>query len=285
MFKFVKLFNDFKDYFVFIILVIICLSLISVNSTPEIGGFRAVVVAGIGYIQSFFSWIPNPNALENENKTLIELNLQLSTEVAMTRKALQENNELRTMLNLTPLSSYELIPCDVVSKNTIQMKNFAIISKGSEDGVQIGMSVRSEAGLVGNIVGASSNFAMVELLNNRNVKIPAILSKSRLEGIITWEGDKYLYLHNIYNYDTVEVGEIVSTSISGNKYPRNVPIGKVVKVINEGGSHFKKIHIQPASNFTKFTQLFVIKYVPNPEEVELIKDIENKILAFERKRK
>ena len=285
MLKFVKLFNDFKDYFVFIILVIICLSLISINSTPEIGGFRAVVVAGVGYIQSFFSWIPNPNALENENRTLIELNLQLSTEVAMTRKALQENNELRNMLNLIPNSSYELIPCDVLSKNTIQMRNFAVIGKGYNDDIEVGMSVRSEAGLVGNIVGVSANFSMVELLNNRNVKIPAILSKSQLEGVVIWEGDKYLYLNNIYNYETVEVGEIVSTSITGNRFPRNVPIGKVVKVVNEGGSHFKKIYIQPASNFTKFTQLFVIKYVPNREEIELIKDIENKILAFERKRK
>jgi rod shape-determining protein MreC len=285
MYRLIKLFNDFKDYFVFVVLLIISLSLISVSSTPEIGGFRALVIGGVGYIQNLFSWIPNTGALKNENQALIDLNLQLSTDVAMMRKALQENEELRSMLDLKANSQFKLIAADVIRKNTIQMRNFVTINKGANENIKIGMSVCSEAGLVGNIIGVSKNFSIVELLNNRNVKVPAILSKSELEGIISWEGGDYLYLNNISNSTEVEIGEVVSTSTFSSKYMENLPIGIVTKITDEPGSHFKRISIKPASKFFSFSQLFVINYIPNQEELNLLKEVENKISILEKKGK
>ena len=37
------------------------------GNTTELGGYRSIVVGGIGWMQSAFSWIPNPIALKNEN--------------------------------------------------------------------------------------------------------------------------------------------------------------------------------------------------------------------------
>jgi len=285
MFRLLKLFNDFKDYFVLVVLIIVSLSLISIDSKPNISGFRAIVIGTVGYIQNVFARIPNVGALQNENKTLIELNLQLSSDVAMMRKALQENSELRAMLNLKQNTHYNLIPCDVTNKSSIQMRNFVTVDKGESDGVKIGMAVRSEVGLVGSIVGVTNNFSMVELLNNRNVRIPAVLSESKIEGIIRWEGDEYLYFHNVPKSMEVKIGEIATTSLHSNKYPHNITIGKVEKVIDEPGSHFSRIYIKPASTFFRFSQLFIIDYIQNPEEIELIKKVEERILMLEGRRR
>ncbi|MPM85100.1 hypothetical protein SDC9_132177 [bioreactor metagenome] len=285
MYKLLKLFNDFKDYFIFLILIIVSLSLISINSKQEIGGFRAVIIGGVGYIQKLFSWIPNQDALRNSNKTLIELNIQLSKEVAMMRKALHENNELRSMLNIVSNSQYKLIPCDVTSKRSIQMRNFATINKGTADSIQVGMSVCSEAGLVGIITSASEHFAMVELLNNRNIKIPVVSLETRLDGILKWEGDEYLYMQNISKSSKINVGEIITTSLFSSKYPNNITVGKIVKVAEEPGSYFSKIYVEPACRFFNFSQLFVINYVPNPEELGLLKEFENEMIMIENAKK
>jgi rod shape-determining protein MreC len=101
------------------------------------------------------------------------------------RKALSENVTLRSMLELKNAEQYPLIACDVINKSSIQMRNLVTINKGSSDGIQVGMSVVSVSGLAGTIIGVHNNYAMVELLNNKNVKIPATLSESKCEGVIS----------------------------------------------------------------------------------------------------
>ncbi|MDR0926771.1 MAG: rod shape-determining protein MreC [Ignavibacteria bacterium] len=284
MYKLFKLFNDFKDYFVLVILIIISLLLISENTSSNIGGFRSIIIGSIGNIQNLFSWIPNSQALKNENRTLVDLNVVLSNEVAVMRKALQENTELRNMLQLKSNSQYDLIACDVTSKNSIQMRNYATLNKGESDGIKIGMAVCSDAGLVGSIIGVNKYMSMVELLNNRNVKVSAKLSKSQIEGVINWEGDDYLYLNNVSKSYTIDTGEIVTTSNFSYKYPHNLTIGKVVKVSEDPGSHFNKIYVEPATKFFQYTQLFVVNYVPDTNEIELIKEVEDKIKLMERRK-
>ncbi len=281
MYRLIKLINDFKNYFIFVCLVIISLSLISMSSSSEIGGFRTIVITTVGTLQELLAWIPNPGALRSENRTLVELNLQLSTEVAKMRKALQENEELRIMLALAQTSPLSLIPVEVVQKSTAQMRNYVIINKGSTDSIKVGMAVRSAAGLIGSIIGSSKNYSIVELLNNRNINIPAKLLNSGHEGIISWEKEDYLLLKNISNSLEVEAGDVVITSTFSSKYPHNIPIGKVSKVQEEPGSHFKKIIITPSSNFFKFDQLFVINYIPDPQRQKLVKEIENNFKLLE----
>jgi len=283
MFKLLKLFNDFKDYFIFVVLIVISLALISIDSKPNISGFRAAIIGTVGYVQNLFDWVPNVGALQNENKSLINLNVQLSSELALTRRALQENDGLRAMLDLQQNFEYNLIPVDVVNKSSIQMRNFATVNKGEKDGVRVGMAVSSEAGLVGSIIGTTNNFSMVELLNNRNVRISAILLESQAEGIIKWEGDEYLYFNNVPNSIEVKVGEIATTSLHSNKYPHNLTIGKVEKVIDEPGSHFSRIYIKPATSFFQFSQLFVVDFIQNKEELELLKQVEERIQLLEKR--
>ncbi len=285
MYRLFKVINDFKNYLTFVILVIISLSLISISTSTEIGGFRTIIISAIGLIQESFAWLPNPGALRSENKALVELNLQLSTEVAVMRKSQQENEELRAMLLLSKKSELPLIPAEVVSKNTVQMRNYIMIDKGLNDSIAVGMSVRSEAGLAGSVIGISHDYAIIELLNNRNVKIPAKLSEAGYEGIVVWEGDENLYLKNISNSLEITIGDVVTTSLFSNKYPHNIPIGKVVKVEEEPGSHFHKIYIKPASRFFGFNQVFVIKMQPDPQKQLLIKDIENKFELLDKKRR
>lgn len=285
MYRLFKIVNNFKNYIVFVVLVIISLSLISISPSTEIGGFRTILISAIGSIQEKFAWLPNPGALRSENKALLELNLQLSTEVATMRKSQQENEELRAMLALSKHSDLPLISAEVASKNTVQMRNYVMLNKGSDDGVLIGMPVRSEAGLVGSIIGLSSKYSMVELLNNRNVKVPAKLSNAGYEGIVVWEGGEYLYMKNISQSLKVDVGDIVVTSLFSSKYPPNIPIGKVIKVGEEAGSHFHKICIKPATGFFNFNQLFIIQTVIDQEKQLLIKSMEDKFQLFDKNRK
>ena len=274
---FIEFIIRFKNYISFLALVIISLSLISMGSVNKLGGFRTMIIGTFGWIQEGFNWIPNPGAVQNENKALRELNLQLSNEVTRMRNSVVENNKLRALLDLKKVSDDEFIAVSVVGMSSIQMRNYLIIDKGSESGIATGMSLRNDAGLVGVVIGQSSNYAVVETIINRDVKISAKCLRSEYKGIVVWEGGEYLLMKNVPKSFDVKKGDVIVTSEFSNKYPINIPIGKVREAKEEQGHLFLKVVLEPMVSFSTLEEAFVIKELPSSERTELIQEIDEKL--------
>ncbi len=275
--KFLNFVSQFKELIVFLALVIISLSLISLDDVSKIGGFRTVVIGTVGWFQRLFAWIPNPGALESENRAIRELNIQLSEEVMRMREALHENQRLRKMLELKEKTTEDLVIAEVVGKSTVQLRNYITIDKGRNSGIDYGMSVRTDAGLVGIVIGLTDNFSLVELILNRNVRIACRFQRTGINGIITWEGGEHLLVKNIPQSFDVAVGDVIETSNYSNRYPNYIPIGKVINVEADKGSLFKKILVEPYANFNSLDQVFVVRYIPDRERIELLKEMEESL--------
>ncbi|OGU38083.1 MAG: rod shape-determining protein MreC [Ignavibacteria bacterium GWB2_35_12] len=271
---FINFVAKYKEYFTFVALVILSLSFISLGDVSRIGGFRTVVIGTVGWMQSAFTWIPKPGALQSENKSLRQLNLQLSTEATRMRNAVIENKRLRDMLKLREGNELLYVPAEVVGKNTIELRNYLTIDRGATDSVRAGMSVRNDAGLVGVVIGTTDNFALVEMIENRDIKIAAKLQRSGIDGVIVWEGGEVFELKNVPKAYDVKLGDLVLTSTFSNKYPPDVPIGRVVVIKEEPGNIFKTISVRSFVNFGALEEVFVIKYMPNPERTALIKQMD-----------
>ena len=258
-------------------LVVISLSLISMGSVNKIGGFRTVIVGTMGWFQKAISWIPNPAAIKNENSALRDLNLQLSTEVTRMRDAMVENKSLRALLGFKPKIDQPFQLVEVVGITEIQMRNYVMLDKGTFQGILDGMPVRTDAGLVGVVIGASGYFSMVEMILNRDVRISAKCLRSGYPGIVVWEGGEYLLMKNVPKSYDIKQWDIIVTSTFSNKYPENIPIGQVISSSEEKGELFLKIKIKPAVNFATLEQAFVLTFLPNPERNELIKELDEKL--------
>jgi rod shape-determining protein MreC len=252
------------------------LAFMSIGNLSELGGFRAVIVGSIGWIQSVFSWIPNPVALKAENTALRELNLQLSVEAARSRQSMLENATLRAMLKLPQQTDHRLIAADVIGKTTTQQRNYATINKGRADGVSEGMSVINDAGLVGIVIGASDHFAVLQLLINRDTRVSAKVQRTRVDGIIQWEGENILVLKNVPRTLDVQVGDRILTSNYSARYPANIIIGVVQQADNEANTLFRRIVVSPAVNFSTLEQVFVVDAKPSAERIMLERSIEER---------
>ncbi len=274
---FINFIVKFKEYIAFIALVIICMSLISVGSVSQIGGFRTILIGTMGHLQGAFSWIPNPAAIQSENRALRELNLQLSTEVTRMRQSIIENERLKRMLNFKSISETELISCEIVGRNTVEMRNYITVNTGKNDGIYKGMTARTDAGIVGTVIASTENYSLIELIANRNVKISGKITRTNIDGILSWNGDELFTLNNIPGSFDVLVGDEVVTSNFSNKYPPNIPFGKIAKVENDKSSLFLKILVQPYVNFQSLEQIFIIKQIADPERQRLIDEIEKKL--------
>ncbi|RPI68065.1 MAG: rod shape-determining protein MreC [Ignavibacteriae bacterium] len=267
--RFIEFVVRFKNYIALSALVVMSFSFMSFGSLSQLGGFRAVIVGSIGWIQSLFAWVPNPVALKAENTALRELNLQLSIESSRFRQAMVQNQTLRKMLELPELTEDRLIATDVIGKTTTELRNYATINRGIEDGVREGMACVTDAGLVGLVIGASPHYAVVQLLLNRDTRVAAKVYRSAVDGMIQWEGEMQLSLKNVPKTFDVQVGDLVVTSNYSLKYPANMVIGTVTDVRDETNSLFQRILVTPAVNFGTLEQMYVIDHIPDPERVAL----------------
>lgn len=262
----------FKEYSALCGFTFISFIMMNLGNTTELGGYRSIVVGGIGWMQSAFSWIPNPIALKNENAALRELNLQLSDERAKIRQSIIENAKLRKMLEFKKASTVPLISADIVGKTTTEARNYATVNRGEQDGVEVGMPVVTDAGLVGLVVGTSKSYSAIRLLINRESRIAGKIQRSRIDGILIWDGEDALTMKNIPKSYDVQVGDEVNTSSYSNRYPANIKIGTVMETRDDGTSLFRKILVKPAVNFLTLEQVFIMKLMPNPERVILERD-------------
>jgi hypothetical protein len=133
--RFAEFLFRYREHITAALLAIVSLALMSYGNVTQLGGFRALVIGGLGMVQQAFAWIPNPIALEKENRALRQINLDLQQEVMLLRRAGVENAQLRRMLDLKNESRLPLLPAAVVGKTVFRTRQFLTLDRGSRDGV------------------------------------------------------------------------------------------------------------------------------------------------------
>lgn len=263
----------FKEYVVCALLIIISLILLGNNDNRQLHAMRAYTIGFIGMIQNVLSVIPNVVELKRENEILRQLNVNLSDEVNRLREARLENTRLRTMIGLKEKNEFPLLPAEVVGKSLYLLRNTITLNAGEQEGVKVDMPIISESGLVGKIIATSSHYSIGQLILNKDFRASAKIQRSRVDGIIAWDGGESLHLKNISKKQDVVVGDIATTSEYSNIFPNNIKIGIISKVTERPGNLFKDVEIAPSVDFPSLEQVFIVTASQDTERVSLEKKV------------
>lgn len=255
----------FKEYVVVSGLTIVSLLLLSLNDNEQIRMIRSYTIGVIGFLQSATAVVPNVFTLERENEILRQQNVILTDEVSRLREARLENERLRTMLGFRERSPFRLIAAEVVAKSLNLMRNTVTLNVGEVDGVKPHMPIVSEAGLVGRVIATSPNYSVGQLMINRDFRASVKVQRSRVTGIVAWNGEEFLELRNVTRTQDVAVGDVVMTSEYSNVFPRDIKVGVVSHVAQREGGLFKEIAVTPAVDFGKLEHVFIVTQMPDPE--------------------
>ncbi|HMQ78785.1 MAG TPA: rod shape-determining protein MreC [Ignavibacteria bacterium] len=267
--------GNLKEYIIFSALIVISLLLIFQNDNVQIRFVRVIAVNVIGTIQDGFSIIPNIFELERENKSLRETNIDLSKELSMLKEAKLENLRLNQMLEFKQRTNYRVATGKIIGKTLIQTRNNITINIGENDSVKIGMPVITDRGLVGKIVATSGNYSIAQILLNKDLKVSAKDQRSRVDGIIAWDGEGKIRMKNVSKSADVKVGDILMTSEYSNSFPAGIPIGYVT-TDNTLDNLFKNIEVECFVNFETVEEVFVLKFLSEDERRELEKKFNEK---------
>ncbi len=262
--------RSIKEYLLLTLFIILSLILMFSNDNTQIRFLRAVAVTTLGTFQSGISAIPKVFDLESENKYLRETNIKLANEIAKLKEAKLENLRLSKLLAFKSGAEIPLISAKIINKTLIQARNTVTINAGRNDGVEIDMPIITDDGLVGRIVSVSDNYALGQIILNKDMRISVKNQRTRVDGILIYDGAGNLTVGNVLKNADVNPGDIFITSEYSNLYPPGIPVGTVSETGNLDNL-FKRIKLIPQVNFNLIEEVFVYKFIPSKERADLEK--------------
>jgi rod shape-determining protein MreC len=257
----------FKEYFIVASLIIISIAIMTENDNQQVHQIRALSIGILGRIQESVSFLPNFFQLQKENEVLRRTNVDLADEVNQLREAKLENIRLRSLLGLKETTKFRLIPAKVVGKTLDLLRNTITLNVGEKDGVAPGMPVITDAGLVGKIIAVGGSYAMGQIILNSDFRASARIQRSRVDGILAWDGRRNPLLKDVPKTRDVKVGDMVETSEYSSVFPPNIRIGVVALVTEQPGDLFKTIEVETAVDFTALEEVFVMNAKPDSTRI------------------
>jgi len=269
-----KLLGKFKEYIILIILLLISLSILPLNSKPEVKKIRAYAFGTFALLNNLIFDFRNMFINEEELNEQRKLNAQLMLKLNRLREFGLENFELKKLLEFKPYVDYDLIPSSVISKIVSDEQGVFIINSGRNDGVEESMPVINENGFVGIVTNTTGNFSLIKTIENSSFKIAATIQRNNIEGVMSWDGIN-LIMKNIPTTSDINRGDRVVTSSFSTIVPPSIPIGLVVRKDSRVSGILSNVIINPFVNVNDLKNVFVLKVVESHQidqlELNLLK--------------
>lgn len=259
--------QTFQPWIALLFAVVLSFALMATDNTAANRVARQHAFDVIAFVAKPFGVIPAALHLASENERLRYDNAQLRLAAIAAEEAISENERLRGMLEFSEKSGFDLVAAEVLARQPMPGVNSILIDKGSHDGIRDEMAVITDHGLVGKIVQVGDQSSVVQVLVDRNLGAAVILSKSRANGVTYWEGGYKLFLENIPSTAKVRLGEKVITSGMDGIFPAGIAVGEVTQVEKIENSLFLHVEIEPAVDFTRLEEVFLVLDSPAEDSI------------------
>jgi rod shape-determining protein MreC len=269
MFRFLSnIWDNFKEYFILVFLLIIGLILLSSNQKTGIKKVRAVAFGTFASITSLVTDVINVAEIKSDNSRLREKNAELMLQLNKLREFGIENEELKGLLKLKDTVKYPLIPARIASKSFSTSQNTITLIGGNSAGIKPGMPVINDQGLLGIIYSTSDDFSIARTLRNRDLKLTVKDERSRIDGIMKWNGEDLVMVDVPKTFD-IKPGDRIITSELSSLISIPVPVGIVMELSKVDIGIFNEVRVKPFVNFSKAENVYVIGIVESKQKNQL----------------
>lgn len=267
MIRFLKrLWIEFKEYFVLILLILVSLILLSQNQSSGVKKVRTLAFGTFAAVTSVFNDLFMTSSIKEENENLRKINAELMLQISRLREYGIMGEELKGLLSLKDTSIYPLIPASIVSKSLSKAQGTITLNAGIFNGVKPGMPVITHKGLVGIIYSTSENFSIARTLQNVDLKLTVKSERTREHAVMKWNGESLVLINIPKTYDIKKGDRIVTSEIS-SIIPVPIPVGVAADLENVETGIFNEIKVIPFVDFFITEHVFVLGIV-NSKQIQ-----------------
>jgi rod shape-determining protein MreC len=210
-------------------------------------------------VYDFFTLPRDVADLLQKNTELEDEVSSLQSQVIQLQEQLREADVLYSLLDFArsrPQDEY--IASAVIGRDPSPFLHYIIIDHGSDDGIQHGMPVVTQQGLVGKVDAVTASAARIQLITDPgsvvNVRLRNQTADAQITGSVTGE----VTLEMLSQNSELTPGEILLTSGLGGNYPGDVIVGQVLEINATENQLFQTALVQPVVDFTALRAVLVI---------------------------
>lgn len=201
--------------------------------------------------------------LEAENEALREENQKLREQLVDYYQLKQQNEQYKTVLELKEQNQdFQMLPATVIGRDPNDVFYSFSIDQGYLNGVSKNDPVITGDGVVGWVSEVYATSSQVTTLFSPNTKIGAIAQRTRDTGVtacdITLADQGVIKLAYLTSENTIEEGDIITTTGLSGMYPKNLLIGTVTEIAYEDNGVTQYALLEPFVDVKNVRDVFVL---------------------------
>ena len=211
-------------------------------------------------------------AVREENEALRQKVDELEARLLANGEDLAELKRLRALVQLPVDQSWRPLGARVLSgrMGPNAVLDSITISRGYSTGGRPGTPLVTHLGLVGRVLKASAHSSIVLLLTDPSSRIAVFSQESRAPGILMGMGTGQKLEVNFVQRDAkVKPGEIIITSGLDGKYPKGIPVARVLRVAPSDYTQFMAIKAEPLVDLQHLEEVLLLEPTGAPRPLDL----------------
>ena len=210
-------------------------------------------------LQEFLNAPRDMASLRQRNTELETEVSELQAQVIQLQQAVGETEILAALVDFqtgSPENTYRAAA--VIGRDPSPFLQYVIINRGSNDGLQRGMPVVTNQGLVGRVDAVIADAARVQLITDPASNVKVRLQNAEVDASLIGSVTGDVTLDLIPQDVALEPGDLVLTSGLGGGYPPDLIVGQVVNVRTRDFDLFQQAAVQPVVDFNRLQIVLVI---------------------------
>ncbi|WP_291301142.1 rod shape-determining protein MreC [Desulfovibrio sp. MES5] len=201
-------------------------------------------------------------AVREENEVLKQRVNELEAKLLANGEDMAELKRLRALIQLPVDQSWRPLGARVLAgrMGPNAVLDSITISRGYSTGGRPGTPIVTHQGLVGRVLKASAHSAIALLLTDPGSRIAVFSQESRAPGILTGHGTgQPMEVNFVQRAARVREGEILITSGLDGKYPKGIPVAKVLSVAPSDYTQFMAIKADPLVDLHHLEEVLLLE--------------------------
>lgn len=192
--------------------------------------------------------------IRHENKKLREENRELIIRSSRASSLEAENRLLSGLLNYIPPKDATFATAKVVAEEGGAFSHSLIAYTAENDKVQKGQVVLGDTGVIGRVERVGHIYSKIILITDINSKIPVMIEKSRVRGILSGDNTSFPKLIFMPLDAEPAIGDKIVTSGVAGVFPAGLPVGKIVAIEKNN------IKVKPFANLDRVEFVRIVDY-------------------------
>lgn len=235
-------------------------SLVSLWAVAAVAPIERAFVHTRESISDLFRDYVNLRSVRRENEELKNQLQQMRLEQVRLREDANQARRIQTLLEFKQQYISRSVAAQVIGTSGSEQSRMLYIDKGDLDGVKPNMPVITPNGIVGKVLRTFANTSQVLEISDQTSGVGAMLTNSRLQGILKGATSGDVNLTYIMSDEKVQPGEQVVTSGGDRIFPKGLAVGTVISA-SPGRDMFLNIRIKPAANLNRVEEVLVLTQI------------------------